>query len=230
MAYWTPRADWMAFPRLDDGAGISGAFTLAYKITDDQSGEVWSRRFDRFKAKNRTAFAGGGTLMKGAIRPLVADLGFDVGRAVFLAALSSGETEASADGQLPLIARACADAVGASFQLSALTKKIHRRLHNIYNAADRQAEIEKAEYNYAKTSNKEKTFVVVDDFITMGTTLSKIAHAILSANPNSVVYGVALAKTERLSWIPSLSNNHVPQKWNELWERGEQRYRERQNG
>src|SRR5262249_46981179 len=127
MAYWTPCVDWMAFSRLDDGAGIRGAFTLAYKITDDQSGEVWSRRFDRFKAKNRAAFAGGRTLMKGAIRPLVAELGLDVGRTVFLAALSSGETEACADGQMPLITRACADAVGASFQLSVLTKKVHRR-------------------------------------------------------------------------------------------------------
>ena len=42
--------------------------------------------------------------------------------------------------------------------------------------------------------------VVFDDFITRGDTLSHVARAIQSTNPQVTVYGVGLAKTERLGF------------------------------
>ncbi len=107
----------------------------------------------------------------------------------------------------------------------AITKQAHRPIHGIYNAADRQAVLDEAEYEGANID--ADSILVFDDFITRGDTLSHIAQAILGSNPDATVYGVALGKTERHSWDPNVSNAHVPQEWDTLWERGEQRYQER---
>lgn len=227
MPGWTPLADWMAFDHLDGGVGIEKAFTIAYKITDND-GELWSNRFERFKAKNKEAFAGGLRMMRAGISPLLATLNIDPTEVMFVPALSSGETEARADGQMPVVARRCAEAAGASFELNALSKQKHNPIHGIFNAAGRDAELDKAAYVAGKIDRK--VVFVVDDFITRGSTLVRIAQAFQASNPGTRVYGVALGKTERQSYWAGLSNNHVIKKWDELWQKGEQKYRERNAG
>ena len=101
-------------------------------------------------------------------------------------------------------------------------------IHDIYNAAERDAELDKAAYA-AKALNVRNVFVF-DDFITRGSTQSRIAQAIQTSTPHARVYAVALAKTDRRSYWGALSNDHVPVKWDELWQRGEARYRERKAG
>ena len=73
---------------------------------------------------------------------------------------------------------------------------------------------------------RAKHFLVFDDFITRGDTLSHIAQAILDANPRANVYGIGLSKTERLSYHRErfgveLSNDHVPKRWVKAWNEGE---------
>ena len=114
----------------------------------------------------------------------------------------------------------------------AITKQPHRPIHGIYNAADRQAVLDEAEYEAANIDSD--SILVFDDFITRGDTLSHIAQAILGSNPHATVYGVALGKAERRAYHRDrfgieISNDHVPQKWNTLWEQGEQRYQERRS-
>ena len=67
----------------------------------------------------------------------------------------------------------------------------------------------------------------MDDIITRGATLSKIAQTVLAANPNARVYGVALGKAESVAWCPNPENDHVPVKWDKLWLGGEGGYAEK---
>ena len=59
-----------------------------------------------------------------------------------------------------------------------------------------------------------------------GNTLSLITQALLGSNPRARIYGVALAKTERLSYHRErfgreFWNDHVPQRWERAWRKGE---------
>ncbi|MGB9471789.1 MAG: hypothetical protein WBQ59_20760 [Candidatus Acidiferrum sp.] len=107
-----------------------------------------------------------------------------------------------------------------------MTKQAHKPIHNIYNASDREAELDQAAYAAGKLP--VDTVFVFDDFITRGSTQTRIARAFKAANPQARVYGVALAKTDRRAWNPNLSNDHVSKKWEERWLNGEKAYRDSQ--
>ena len=215
----------MHFANLDGGADLDGAYTIGYRITDDGT-DPWTARFNRFKAKDAAAFVGGGHALSDGMPALLKSLGVNPADAVIVPALGSAETKAAADGQLAKLARRAAKVTGAQAEVDALTKQVHNPIHGIFNAAEREAELDKAAYAASKL--KAKHVFVVDDLITRGSTLSRIAGAIKAANPGAKVYGVALAKTERRSFWGNLDNNHVGKRWEERWQRGEQGHRERQ--
>jgi hypothetical protein len=226
MAGWTALGDWMHFRYLDaPGADLDGAFTIGNRITDD-GGELWTNRFNQFKAKNADAFSGGMEMMRAGIPDLLASLRISSAAAVFVPALSSGETKAAPDGQMSVLVRACARAAGARFEPNVLVKQVHKPIHYIYNASDREAELDKAAYAAGKLP--VETVFVFDDFITRGSTQARIAQAIKAANPRARVYGVALAKTDRRGWNTNLSNDHISKKWDERWLNGEKAHRDNQ--
>lgn len=228
MPAWSPVADWMAFSRLDDGDGITGAFTLAYKITDDSS-ELWTSRFNRFKNKDKEALAGAVYTFARAVPLLVQKLGLDPASTLFIPALSSAETIASEKSFIPILTKITASQAQANYDASVLTKSVHAPIHNFYSAASRSQELEKA--NYSATSLVGiNTVMVFDDLITRGGTLSRIAKAILAKNAQVKIYGVALGKTERRSYWGELSNQHVSDAWDAHWQTGETRYRHRDVG
>ncbi len=224
MPQWVGFHGWMAFPYLDVNDGLTRSFTIGYRITDNNT-EYWTARFNRFKAKNRGAVVGAVTMMEEAVPQLVVGLNLNVSRTIFVPALSSGETVASEKGVLPVLARRCAKAAGADFMHDAITKQAHRPIHGISNAADRRTVLDEAKYEAGNID--ARNILVFDDFITRGDTLSHIAQAILKSNAGARVYGVALGKAERRSWDPNVSNAHIPQQWDSLWEQGERRYQER---
>lgn len=225
MAGWESFEDWMRFRDLDGSDGrLVAAFTIAYKITDD-CGEHWTSRFVRFKAKEPCAIWGGYRLLWEAVPPLIDAIGLNPAKTAFVAALSSGEPHASADGIIPKIARKCAEKIGARFELGALSKQVHNPIHGIYGANERNAELEKAAYSGRPVP--AHSIVVFDDFITRGATLGRIAQAFSAVNEGVAVYGIALGKTERRSWLPNISNDHAPKKWDDAWLAGEARYKNR---
>ena len=176
------------------------------------------------------ALEGAVTMMKTAVQDLVEGLDLDTSRTIFVPALSSGETVASKSGRIPVLARQCAEAVGASFVRDAIKKQAHEPIHDVRGAGGRRAVLDKA--GYAADGIAARNILVFDDFITRGDTLSHIAQAILMSNPRATVYGVALGKTERRDYHRirfgiEISNDHVPHKWNTLWVQGEQRYQKR---
>jgi orotate phosphoribosyltransferase len=60
---------------------------------------------------------------------------------------------------------------------------------------------------YAASKVKEKNVFVIDDLITRGSTLSRIAAAIKAANLGTKVYGIALAKTDRRSFWDAIEGH-----------------------
>jgi hypothetical protein len=149
-----------------------------------------------------------------------AALNVDRRDSVFIAALSSGETTADPNRALPFITKESAGIVGVRFATDALQKNAHGKIHSLYTVGERNAELDKAQYQAQKLG--AKNVFVFDDLITRGDTLSRIAMAILEANPKSKVYGVALAKNESTDYCPNPDNAHVPAEWDKLWRQGEE--------
>lgn len=229
MSQWEEFNGWMAFRYLDENEGLTQAFTIGYRLTGEGA-DPWTRRFNRFKGKWKPALYGGLEMMKAAVPGLVEGLALTPSRTVFVPALSSRETEARQKGVLAVVAEQCAAAAGTGFDRGALTKDAHEPLHGADGAAHRYEILEEANYR-AEPVDADSVFVF-DDLITRGDTLSHIARAILEANPNVRVYGVALAKTERRSYQKEqhgidISNDHVRNQWEKAWESGEAGYRAR---
>jgi hypothetical protein len=224
MPNWTPVAGWMAYNYLDEFAGMDQAFTLAYRITDD-SGELWTARFNRFKAKDKEALVGGGQIFVSTLPALMQAIGANPVDSIFIPALSSTETVCTEKGCVSTLAKWSAEATGALYAPGILMKQVHRPIHAIYDAGSRGAELDKAAYVAARVDRS--TVFIFDDLITRGGTLSRIAQAVRLANPGvGRVYGVALGKTERRAYWGTLSNDHVPQERDRQWKFGEQRYRD----
>ncbi len=219
MLQWAPIAGWMGFPYLSQSAGITHSFALGYRLTDNGQ-EPWTQRFNRFKANQIGALYGGARLLYAAVPRLIQTMGTDIRDCVFVPALSSSETVAAEKRAIPIIAKETARLVGARFELGALSKNPHGRIHNLYSAESRNAELDKAQYK--STNLGARQVFVFDDFITRGDTLSRIALAIHAANPQVNVYGIALAKTERIDFCPNPTNDQMSAEWNTIWEGGEQ--------
>ena len=204
MAFWQPFAGWMNFNRLDGSTtALSGCYTVAYRITDEP--DDWSRRLNMFKYKDPDAIRRAKQLVRHAVPPLLAKLSINRSDALFIPALSSGETTASRDGVLTLLAEACAGSVNSIWEMRALSKTAHFPLHKLYNAHARQTELEKANYQAFSHRIGRKHVFVVDDLVTRGETLSRIAEAIQKVRPGGTVRGLVLGKTERKLWMQASS-------------------------
>ncbi|KQT58128.1 MULTISPECIES: phosphoribosyltransferase [unclassified Aureimonas] len=218
MVTFNAKAGWMEFPRLSAGADLANTYTLAYKVTDDAT-EKWTSRFIRFKGKDRKAYYGAARLLYHAFPPLFETMGLRNASCAFISALSSSETAADPERQIPYITSQLAETVGTRSAVSALTKQPHNKIHLLYRSEQRDAELGKAQY-VCRPLNASNVFVF-DDFVTRGSTLCLIARAVLAANPGARVFGVALAKTERINWCPHPDNGHVPRDWDRVWQDGE---------
>lgn len=212
------KAGWMRFPSLSVSAGLTSTFALAYRLTDDGS-EKWTARFNRFKARDTKAYYGGARLFYASFPPLLEALGLDPSECTLISALSSSETKASPERQIPYIASQLAAQVGAHEACGELAKQVHNKLHSLYRADAREAELDKA--NYTCGSLPGRNVFIFDDFVTRGSTLSRVAQSVLASNPKARVFGVALAKTERIAYCPHPDNGHVPAQWDKVWTDGE---------
>ncbi|MGM4983239.1 hypothetical protein [Rhizobium sp. 11_C7_N12_5] len=221
MIYHTMVAGWMGFPYLSVSNGLTYSYAIAYRLKDKTS-ENWTARFIQFKNKSNKAEWGGATVFYEAVPALIKQLGLNPKRTAFIPALSSGEVKADPDRSMSWIARVSAEMCGAQYTDTALSKNVHEKIHGIYSAEGRTAELDKA--NYQSTKIDADHIFVFDDFITRGDTLSRIALAVLAANPKCKVYGIALAKAESVGFCPNPDNDQVPTRWDDLWKQGEQEH------
>ena len=219
MVGWQEFCGWMKFNKLTESHGLESAFTIAYRLTDVPD-DPWTVRLNAFKRKKRTALRGGAAVMKDAVPGLVRGLGLDTSKTVFIPALSSGETVASPDGVLWLLARYAAQCGDVGFEGDGITKKAHEPLRLQSDAASRRAILAAADFSSKKVH--ADNVLILDDFITRGTTMVHIAGAILKRNPGIRIFAIALGKTERRSYWREklgveLSNEHVPPQWTRSW-------------
>ncbi|KZM46952.1 phosphoribosyltransferase [Labrenzia sp. OB1] len=224
MIPYTMVAGWMGFPRLTINTGLTYSYAIGYKLKD-KTGEHWTARFIRFKEKDKKAEWGGASVFYEAVPALMKELGVDPNRSAFIPALSSSETKADPGRSVPWIAKESARICGAQYTDAALSKQVHGKIHNIYSAEGRTAELDKAKYQSVKI-DADHVFVF-DDIITRGDTLSRIAQAVLAINPDSKVYGVGFAKAESVDYCPNPDNDQVPSQWDDLWKQGEQEHDEK---
>lgn len=222
MPGWKSAAGWMEFPYLDQGEGLDRAYTLAYKVTDDQT-EHWTSRFVRFKAKEEQALYGAAAVLKSKFPDLLGHLKLNPKSAVIIPALGSADKCANPKKHIPRLGQVLGKQSGLVYDPEIVSKDPHRPLHLLGSAGERLAELEKA--NYVAKAVNAKTALVLDDFITQGATLAITARKLKEATPDLTVIGVALGKTERTNW--GASNAHVPQEWDGLWLAGEQYYLDR---
>lgn len=213
----------------DVDTGLTSCFAIGYRFTDDVH-DNWTKRFNKFKRKEGAAIYATVTLMKTTVPLLVKHLEIDQSKTAFMPALSSSETVASEKGILSVMARVCARSANTNFVGNAITKKVHHPLHLSGNANERRKILDEADYKSGRI--KAENILIFDDFITRGDTLSHIAQAIHKTNSGIRVYGVGLGKNERRSYLRQygreISNDRIPEKWDDIWEQGEELYRSRQ--
>ncbi|MCY3714585.1 MAG: phosphoribosyltransferase [Gemmatimonadetes bacterium] len=199
--------------------GLAAAFTVGYRL-EDRPEDPWTDRFTRFKFDPDDATTDGAArLMAHVARILIRSLGLVPGRTVFAPALRSTEKVADTDGVIALLAARCAGDCG--YQPGLLSKETH--LSTGRGGLDpefRKLLLEDAAYTAAFVD--ADTVIIVDDFIATGKTLSLASTAIRERNPDTTVYGLALAKPEwhsmMLSWYDvDVSNDHIPSQWSSIW-------------
>lgn len=118
--------------------------------------------------------------------------------------IASRNKAATEDAMPTQLARAVANSIGCQLNTTSLTKRVHRSLHNISGAINRDCEV-----SDTYTCNAEidaELVILIDDFVTRGSTMNDAARAIRATNPRIKIIGLALGKTER----PSRHNKH----WN----------------
>ncbi|MYD15232.1 MAG: phosphoribosyltransferase [Gemmatimonadetes bacterium] len=223
MLGWSEFHGWMAFDELSQDDGVTRAFTIGYRLTDDRE-DPWTARFNAFKEKERVALRGAAAMMRDAVPCLVGglveDFGLDRTKTVFVPALSSGETVASPRGVLWRLTQFCAGRAAVRFAGDRITKKAHEKLHMHTDAASRTAILAAADFT--SEAIRADNVLILDDFITSGNTMSHLAGAILKRNPGLRIFAVALGKTERIRYWRErhgvdISNEHVPPKWERSW-------------
>ena len=230
MTDWKPFHNWMELTNLNVQEGLTNCFTIGYRFTDDRT-DKWTARFNRFKFENSArsaAIFGAMYLMKVAVPILVDSLALKNSKTVFVPALSSSETIASKNGVISVMTHLCAKEANMNFVRDAITKNEHTPLHRFSKSETRKEILDNANYK-SKRINAEN-ILIIDDFITRGDTLSHMAQAIHETNPGISVYGFALAKTDRckfhrIQYGKELSNNHIPRRWDTLWNQGEEQFR-----
>ncbi|MDE2721617.1 phosphoribosyltransferase [Candidatus Palauibacter polyketidifaciens] len=223
MLKWSEFRGWMAFDRLSEDEGVTRAFTVGYRFNDDPA-DPWTARFNAFKRQPHAALRRAGAMMRDAVPSLVEGLAEDLGlvtsKTVFVPALSSSETVASPGGVLWRLAQFCAECSGVEFAGERITKNAHEQLHGHHDASKRSAILAAADFRSEEI--RADNVLILDDFITRGSTMSHLARAMLERNPELLIFAVALGKTERRSYCREnfgveISNEHVPSRWERRW-------------
>ena len=184
---------WLFFRQLDYGGAVDGAFTIGYRLLDDQN-ELWSRRFLRAKDGLQPSMEAAKALLATAISELFATSRVSADDITFTPAVRSRESTASPSGTLAILAQQCATAGGCRFAPQLIRKEPHESLHSPPKSVPRRMEILEAA-NFRSQKVATSRVIVVDDLITSGLTLSYSAKAIKALNPNVRVFGLAWVNT-----------------------------------
>ena len=223
IAHFEECAGWMKFTSLDRYWNEHGVYTLAWRFRDDVA-ENWTRRVNQFKAADNNAVYGAMWALSEALPALLQKNGWNPKRTGLTVALSSGDTAIDLKKPLALLGENAAKVCGLTWLPDLLSKAAHRSLHSLSSMSERDAEVD-SKYTAQRITLDPplRRILLLDDIVTRGATLREIHRAINAANPAINVVGLALAKSEGRAYAAScnrpLSNDHVPARWAELWDK-----------
>lgn len=195
---------------------VNAYLTLGWRITDDQS-EPWTARFNAFKWGNQRAVRGACVAVPPALRQAADVLGPSV---TVVAAHGHADLTLNTGSGVAQLAAAIAAPYNWHFEPRALHHVAHEQLSRATSLEDREARIS-GTYTCAVAPATERV-LIVDDFVTNGSTIREIASAIQAAAPAASVYGLALGKSERVSWAQrydhNINNLHIPTTMATAWD------------
>lgn len=179
----------------------------------DVADDPWTARFNRFKERDPSAVRSGVAVLQRALN----SINFH-GRRVLLGAISSSDTRLAADCPVHALCAGIAVSKKWEWPQEILAKREHTSLHSLKTAAERERQITGA-YVAGVLGGPLGTVMIVDDFVTRGSTAAEIARAVLATNPGWKFTLVALGKNETVSyWNNRISNAHVPLILERTWE------------
>ncbi len=191
-------------------------YTLGFKLTD-MPGDEWSARFKQFKDRSPVAVRAGAATICEALD----SINFPAERRyVLLGAISSGDKELVAGCPVHALCDAISRSKKWEWPQHVLSKRVHKSIHSIKTGAwDRDAEVANA-YTADQIGGKVGVVVIVDDFVTRGSTAAEIKRAVLAANPGWDFRCLALGKTEKSEyWKGEISNSHIPNRLATVWDK-----------
>ncbi len=211
--------DWWLKPSLDKGHPcLVGVYCLGYRIGSGRD-DPWTARINDFKSGSVRALRQAEATMQSAAPSLFSCIGINPEDTVLIPILGSSEETADLQSRNSRLAKAIADAAGASFEASCLAKRVHAPLHQQPDAGARDAVLKRAKYRAGKLEHS--LVLLVDDIVTRGATMAKVAAAICLRNPTATIFGFALGRHQspgRLHASIESANKGIPQELAIIWD------------
>lgn len=213
----TPWRNIFQFNSLDSSGDAIRVYSIGWRIIDNP--DVWSRRFIGFKNGDPSDSRGVASVVLKAFESLLEGSNAERKDITLVTALSSNSTGPQEDSQLFILGRWLCYELGLTWDPWIISKGAHRPLHSLSSFADRDGEV-RDQYKCDGAKGR-RNFVILDDFVTRGSTLADIARAIKVDNNEAYVIGFVLAKSERISYAAScghvINNDHIPQEWDAIY-------------
>jgi len=207
----------MYFDKLDQLQHVHGVFTLCWRFKGDGA-DPWTVRVNAFKSGDEKAIRGACAVSAKALAGLNWSK-YMPGAVV--PAISSKDTSCQPSHPVYALGNHIASSIKFAWLPNALSKTVHKSLHLLNTAGERDNEVRGA-YSSKIRLDSVRTVLLVDDFCTRGSTLSDAGRAIKEAAPNVDIWGFTLGKTEKLSFAAehgcNLDNTHVPAQWAAWWD------------
>ncbi len=216
ISQWTEANGLMRFESFDKLPNFY-VYSLAWRFRD--VADQWTERLNVFKDNDEKAIMAACDVLPYAL----SKLDWMKKRFTLISALPSSAEVLPENSGLYRLGHAIATNLSWTWQPYALRKKPHRKIHSLFTAADRDAEVA-GKYSVAQNLNADY-ICILDDFITRGATMEDIVRAIRVHYPNVHIFGITLGKAEKQGYAASyghaIDNNHVPgeyaARWDKIW-------------
>lgn len=196
------------------------------RLNPTDSEDEWGRTFIDFK-NGRPASAGVVTsLLLERVPRLLNDLVGPDGRVNLVTALSADDSEVNPSRPLYGLAASLGEKIGrCDFRDRLLRKAAHKRLTDCGSGEERDSTVDGvyraaadagASHIAARRGIDNRVFLILDDFVTRGSTFADISRALRGTFPGASIHAAALAKhvwadtLRELGYAENDYNQHLP--------------------
>lgn len=198
---------------------LIGVYYLGYR-TGTAHDDPRTVRINDFKFGRGRATARAVATMRVAAPSLIVCVGISPDETVVIPVLGSGETTADLKSGTSRLAKEIASSAGVRFDPNCLSRQVLAPLHQQIGVDARDAALNDAKHQ-VKTIERS-VVLLVDDIVTRGATMARIAEAVCRGNPAARVIGFALGRHQRPEWMPvsiAEANKGIPAESATIWDR-----------